>query len=116
VERGVSVRTPTPDDVLLAWWASALAGARQPTHEDEPHVGYYRKRLVARGPWVPASIYVEREVCPETGELLSDETLRCEINGHPADPYEAWTWLARFPISRQEFEDLTLMAREMTHV
>ena len=87
-----------------------------PTHEDEPHCGLFKKRLVARGPWVPASIYVERTVCPDTGELLSDERLRCEINGHDADPVEAWTWLARFPISQSEYDDLVTFSKEMSNV
>lgn len=110
------MREPTPDAVSYAWWLAAVSGERLPTHENEVHCGLFKKRLVARGPWVPASIYIERTVCPETGELLSDEKLRCEINGHPADPFEAWVWLAKHPVDQTEYDDLKLMAMEMSNV
>lgn len=110
------MRTPTPNHVLYSWWNAAVHGERLPTHESEVHCGLFKKRLVARGPWVPASIYIERTVCPDTGELLSDERLRCEINGNAADPEEAWVWLARNPITQDEYDLLTVMAKEMSNV
>lgn len=107
------MREPTPETELLAWWADALAGKRPPLHEDVYHCGFYKRRMVARGPFVPARIFVEREVCPDTGELLSDEVLRCEVNGQRRDITEEWLWISKFPISRDDFDDLTLMAEAM---
>lgn len=63
------------------------------------------------GPWVPARIWlVDGERDPETGELLSDQELRCAINGKDRDPYEVWTWLCGHPISRQEYDSMTRVA------
>jgi hypothetical protein len=39
----------------------------------------------------------------ENGELMSDDTLCCMINGIAANPYERWTWLAGNPISAEEY-------------
>jgi len=64
-------------------------------------------------------IYMDQNVCEETGELLSDERLRCvvarpgdgwpSVAGHEADPYEEWVYLAKRPIAKDEY--LALMAQ-----
>jgi|TARA_Y100000310_G_scaffold90877_1_gene88168 hypothetical protein len=60
---------------------------------------------------VPALIWTEPgEMSPETGELMSDDTLRCIINGHEVDPYEKWVWLAKQPISMDEYWQLVAAA------
>lgn len=102
------MRTPTPIAVSLAWHARALAGGR-PFTNDEPQCGFFRRRLVRNGPWVPARIWIEQIVCPDTGELVDDERLRCEVNGLDRDPGEAWLWLAGQPISEAEFNYMTAL-------
>lgn len=99
------MRQPTPLLELLAWHTAALAGKNPPRHESWPEVGWYKRRWVKGGPWVPARIYVTREIDPETGELACDEELRIEIEGIDAgDPRDHWTYLV--PISKREFDHL----------
>lgn len=110
------MREPTPSVAIYSWWNEALAGLKPPVYEDEPQCGLFKRRIQARGPFVPARIYLERTVCEDTGELLSDEILRCEVHGEQRDPNAEWLWLAKHPISTEEHEDLTIIAREMTYV
>jgi hypothetical protein len=88
------------------WHAASLRGERPAVHEDEPHVGWFRTRLVRHGPWCPARIWCEQEIDPETGELLTDERMLCEVDGDRRNPARAWTWLASNPISEAAFNDL----------
>ena len=84
-----------------------------PIHEDNPIPGYYKRRLVRNGPWVPATIWIDGgERDPETGDLLSDETLRCLVNGRLADPYKQWTWLAGHPIKKREYDAMLKASRQ----
>lgn len=103
-------RAPTPLDVSLAWWREALAipeyERRRTPIPDEPQAGYFQRRLVKGGIMVPCRIWLHQEVGPD-GELLDDEVLRCEVNGEPADPDEAWSYLCSAPISEAEFKYLT---------
>ncbi|WP_119270893.1 hypothetical protein [Taklimakanibacter deserti] len=105
------IRAPIPVDVALAWWREALA---QPAYErvaipDEPHPGFFQRKLVKGGPFVPARIWLEQDV-GEDGELLGAE-LRCEVNGEPADPFEAWSYLCGRPITEEYFNYLTARNR-----
>ena len=63
-----------------------------PLYVSDPLPGFYRRRLVKGGPWVPARIFYS-----------GDGLLLCEVNGISADPLDAWTWLAGHPISEDEF-------------
>ena len=83
-----SMRRPTPVAVLHAWHSAALRGL-SPANDGTPRCGWYKRRLVRGGVFVPARIWMVQDICPETGELLSDEVLRCEVNGIAADPEEA---------------------------
>ena len=109
------MRQPSGDSAY-DWWRTALREgvAAAGVHEDEPHPGLYKRRVAPRGPFVPARIFWVGEVAPETGELLSDERLACEIHGSPADPYEQWLWLAKHPITTDEYDDLIVIARGLT--
>ena len=100
-----SMRRPTPVAVLHAWHSAALRGLG-PANDGTPQCGWYKRRLVRGGVFVPARIWMVQDICPETGELLSDEVLRCEINGIAADPEEAWTWISGHPVTEQEFRYL----------
>jgi len=102
----VPMRRPTPVAALLAWHAAALRGLG-PVNDGTPRCGWYKRRLVKGGVFVPARIWMAQDICPETGELLSDEILQCEVNGSWADPEEEWTWVCSNPISEQEFNYLT---------
>ena len=101
----VPMRRPTPVGVLHAWHAAALRGL-SPANDGTPRCGWYKRRLVRGGVFVPARIWMVQDICPETGELLSDEVLRCDVNGCSADPEEAWTWISGHPVTEQEFRYL----------
>ena len=100
------MRKPTPQDGLYDWHRAALAGRNPPIHEGDPHVGWYKRRFVRNGPWVAGRIWLHSEV-DDSGELVADEALRCEIGGKEFDPIEVWSFLAAHPISRQEYEYMT---------
>ncbi len=54
--------------------------------------------------FIPASIYLEQQTDPETGELVADEVLRAEIAGEPVeDVEEAWLMFAKRPCCRGEY-------------
>lgn len=107
------MRKPTPDSDLFRWYAARLrAGALADEFapfENDPQCGWYKRRLVKGGPFVPARIFMEREVSAE-GELLSDEALCCEVNGVRCDPEREWQWLWDSPITRAEFDYMTALA------
>lgn len=98
------IRQPTPARVLYAWWRAAVAGEALPRHDGLPEAGWYKARLVKGGPWVPARIWIEREIDPETCELADDERFACEIDGMRVDA-AAW-WLSLKPVSRDEYDEL----------
>lgn len=77
---------------------------------NDPQCGWYKVMLVKGGPYVPAAIYIEREIDPDTGELLTDEIMRCEISGRFHDPEDAWLWCWETPISKAEFDYLKAVA------
>lgn len=100
------MRQPSPMAALYAWHRAALAGDAPPVHEGLPECGWYRTKLVRGGPHVPVEIKVEREICPESGELLGPERLVAVVDGMRRDPASIWTFLT--PISRAEHDDLIL--------
>lgn len=112
------MRRPSTARELYAWWEAAMRGERPPVHEGEPHCGWFRTRAVRGGPWIPARVFVEREIDPETGELADDERFVAEVAGQRRDAAAAWVSICRRPISREEYEamvarrdgDLALLA------
>ncbi|MBO9430581.1 hypothetical protein [Sulfitobacter sp. R18_1] len=100
------MRQPSTFSELYRWHNAAMAGKNPPVHDGEPQCGYFKRRMIKGGPWVPVRIFVEREIDPETGELASDEVLCIEVEGiRKDDPADQWTYLK--PISRAEFNHLT---------
>lgn len=99
------IRQPSTLSHLYAWHRAAVAGENPPRHEGEPQCGWYKRRLIKGGPWVPVRIYIDQVIDHETGELVCDERLRIEVEGlDGGDPIEHWTYLT--PISRDEFDHL----------
>lgn len=95
------MRRPTPNDVAWAWYRATMAGRAPPIHH-EAQCGYFKRRLVRGGPWVPARIWLEATV-DDDGELTAPERLRCQVDGREQDPEEAWLWLADHPIEESEY-------------
>ena len=78
-----------------------------PIDLNEPQEGYYRRRLVRGGPWVAARIWwVRGDIDQETSHQMSDDVLRCVVNGRRRDPYREWLWLAKEPITEAEYNFL----------
>lgn len=107
------MRQPTDRYSAWAWWRGAVDGrAPYPPRNEVPECGFYRASNYTRGApkktrtFVPAMIDLQQEICPETGELLSDETLACVVGGVVKDPIEQWSWLAKSPITEEEFRRL----------
>lgn len=98
----MTLRAPTPDP--YAWHRQAIAGRgqREPI-ADEAQCGWFKRKLVKGGPFVPARIWLVQDV-GEDGELLDDELLQCEVNGQYADPVDQWSYLCGQPITEAEFQ------------
>lgn len=104
------MRKPTATEVAYGWHTKALAanGDRAkmpPIHENEPKPGWYMRRLIPKGPYVPARIWLEADV-GDDGELLGPEVLLCEVDGQRRNVGGEWTWLASRPISEDKFMDM----------
>jgi hypothetical protein len=98
-------RGPTLPSIAYRWHRAAMAG-KTPAITHEPECGWFRRKLVKGGPYVPVRIFLEQETDPETGELLGDEIMRCEVAGKRRPPEEEWTWVADKPISREEYLEM----------
>ena len=101
-------REPT-DDEAYAWHRAALARLAPVIINEEPHCGWYKRKLVAKAVFVPARIWLDvpEHAIDAAGELVDQPVMRCEVNGQPRDPFEQWQWLADKPISEAEFKYLT---------
>lgn len=98
------MRQPTPAAAIHAWHRAALAGLNPPVHQDWPECGWFKMRHRVSRMWMPVRIFIERQICPETGELQADERLVADVNGRLCDPAPVWTYLT--PISRAEYENM----------
>lgn len=106
------MRAPTPREELYRWHANALLGAMGEdveVHPDQPECGWFKRKLVKGGVFVPARIWIDADVDIGTGELLDPETMLCEVDGVRRDPLEEWQWLCGEPISEAEFNYLTAL-------
>ena len=99
------IRQPSDPDALYSWWRRTVSGERVPRIEDEPQCGFFKRRFVRNGPFVPVAIWMDQEIDPETGELTAPEELRAIENGRPCDPARAWIYARA--ISEQEYDALT---------
>lgn len=78
----------------------------------DPLPGYYRRKLVKGGVWVPVHIWIEDgDRCPETCALMSDQIIRCTLAGEAADPFAEWLHCCDQPISRAEHDYLLAVLR-----
>lgn len=71
---------------------------------DDPKPGFFRRRLVKGGPFVPVRIWLEQPTDAETGELIDDAVLRCIVDGRDADPVDQWSYCCDQPITEQEYD------------
>lgn len=103
------MREPTPREELFRWHREALENAQYgieiEVNPDEPQCGFFKRRFVKGGPWVPARIWMHQPI--EDGELVGEETLQAEVDGQFATASDQWSWLASNPITEAEFKYLT---------
>lgn len=99
------IRQPTRPKEAFAWWNSALRNPRAPRHEGEPQAGYYKRRMVKNGPWVPLRIRLVQVIDRDSGELCEPERFEADQDGATFNPEPIWTHCR--PISTAEFHDLT---------
>lgn len=98
------IRRPSTAAQLYAWHRSKLAGEDPPMHDGLAECGWFKRRMVKGGPWVPVRIFVERDIDPATQELTAPERLMADVGGKIECPGRHWTHLTA--ISRREYEDL----------
>jgi hypothetical protein len=100
----MTMRQPTPPEVLYDHWTRTLAGERLPITEGEPQVGFWATRMVKGGPLIPVAIWAV-QVTGDDGELLEEERLVAKIGPYDMiDPIKVWVGSARRPISFEEYQ------------
>ncbi len=99
------MRTPTPAADAYAWHRAALAGD-EPATDDTPQCGWFKRKMVRGGPWVPCRIWLYAEI-DDAGELVAPEILQAEVAGEYADPDDLWSFVAANPITEAEFKFLS---------
>lgn len=105
------MRMPTPIEDQLAWHRGAVAvdgsvPIAAAVHAD-PQCGWFKRRMVKKGCWVPARIWLHQVVDHETGELSEPQQLLCEVDGERYEADDQWLWLCKEPITQAEFDYLT---------
>lgn len=104
----MTMRQPTRDP--YQWWRAALADPRTPRHDGEPQAGYYRRRMVKGGPFLPVEVKL-LSITDDAGDLAEPETYAAEQLGDAVNPYAIWTHLR--PIPRDEFDALVSQHRNL---
>ena len=74
------------------FWRRALRGEKQPVQESSPQCGFYKRRLVKDGPWLPIAFW--RNV---------DDQIVCCFEGKLVDPVPHWTFAAKYPVSETSY-------------
>lgn len=108
------IRRPTPHDILYRWHSEAVKGVYGDIKgvDPTPECGWYKRRLVKGGIFVPARIWMEQTV-DDAGELVEDERLMCEVNGNYCDADEEWLHLANHPITEAEYTYMHALRRHV---
>ena len=74
------------------FWRIALRGGKQPVHEAKPQCGFYKRRLVKDGVWLPIAFWRNK-----------DDQIVCCFEGKLVDPLEHWTFAAKYPVSEASY-------------
>lgn len=75
-----------------AYWRAALDGVFGPITEAAPQAGFYRRRLVRGGPWVPVAIWLDAE--DGWSAIVGDDI---------ADVEPTWIACARHPVTHEAY-------------
>lgn len=95
------------DSDLLAWHRNAMLGVLgdDVPQVDEPQVGWFKRKMVRHGPWVPVRIWLYQPI--EDGCLVGDAKLQAEVNGKMASAEQEWTHVMSHPISEAIYNYMT---------
>ena len=85
------------------WWTEELSAPGQIIPE-MPQCGYYERRIVQGGVYVPCRIWREPEVDLDSSQPTGNDLLMCEVDGKRRDPLSEWASLAMRPVKRSHFE------------
>lgn len=101
------MRRPTDLASTYDWWRRALAGQSVFFTINEVHAGFFMSRGKRGGPLLPVAVWLQQEVCPETGELMNDEMFVSVIGLNKPMSAEKtrykWPYWARRPITEEEY-------------
>ncbi len=75
-----------------AFWRAALRGGRQPVHESNPQCGFYKRRIVKDGEWLPIAFWRNK-----------DDQIVCCFEGKLVDPLQHWTFAAKYPVNEASY-------------
>lgn len=106
-EPGITMRAkhvPAP----LQWWAAQVKGIQRVIADVpvDPQDGFYKRRLVRNGPWVPGRIWRTMELDFATDKETGFDVIHCEVGGKPRHPMRHWDALGQNPITKDEFDKL----------
>lgn len=103
------------------WHARALVEAdkkaKNSTHRimlqapAEPQSGWYRRRLIKDGPWVPARIWRQQDTDFMTDRPSDNFTMMCAVGDTVRKAVDQWNWLLNNPIPKAEY-DYMMMRRD----
>jgi hypothetical protein len=103
-----------------AWWrqavqdqakyGDALPKSKRDAAPLEPQCGWYKRRLVRGGPFVPGRIWIETPV-DDQGDACGDEVMRCVVAGEVKNAETEWTYLCGNPIKENEYKHLVNLSR-----
>lgn len=99
---------PIPHAELYAWHTQALDDIAMHIGleiTDDVQSGWFKRRLVKSGPWVPVRIWLYQPI--EDGELVGDAKWQCDMNGQYADAEDQWPWVCQNPITEAEYNYMT---------
>jgi hypothetical protein len=74
------------------FWRVALRGGKQPVFESMPQCGFYKRRLIKDGEWLPIAFWRNK-----------DDQIVCCFEGKLVDPLEHWTFAAKHPVNEASY-------------
>lgn len=77
---------------------------------NSPQVGFYKRRLVRGGAFVPVHVWLEEDIDPDTGELVGDSKLCCSVDGREACAEDHWLYICDQAISEKQFDYMTSLS------
>jgi hypothetical protein len=74
------------------FWRAALRGEKQPVQEGNLQCGFYKRRLVKDGEWLPIAFWRNNE-----------DQIVCCFDGKLVDPLQHWIFAAKYAVSEASY-------------